>query len=134
LGNLAHCGLFPTKQTRGSAARRECIMAYAENDGDRVREALGDRVDVVEKRMFGGLCFMVRGHMAVGLTAAELMVRVGPEAWEDALAQPHARVMDFTGKSMKGFVFVDPAGWSTKKHLAAWVARGIAHAESLPPK
>ena len=108
-------------------------MTYAENDGDRVREALGDRDDVVEKGMFGGLCFRVRGHMAVGLTAAELMVRVGPDAWEEALAQPHAREMDFTGKSMKGFVFVDPAGWANKKDLATWVARGVTHAESLPP-
>lgn len=109
-------------------------MAYAERDGDRVREALGDREDVVEKKMFGGLCFMVQGHMAVGLTDAELMVRVGPEAWEDALSDDHAREMDFTGKSLKGFVYVDPAGWSTKKDLAKWVARGVKHAQSLPPK
>ena len=109
-------------------------MAYAENDGQRVRDALGDRDDVVEKRMFGGLCFMVRGHMAVGLTAAELMVRVGPDAWEDALAEDHAREMDFTGKSLTGFVYVDPAGWASKADLAKWVARGVAHAESLPPK
>ena len=109
-------------------------MAYAENDGQRVRDALGDRDDVVEKRMFGGLCFMVRGHMAVGLTAAELMVRVGPDAWENALSQPHAREMDFTGKSLTGFVYVDPAGWASRKDLAKWVARGVAHAESLPPK
>ena len=95
---------------------------------------LGARDDVVEKRMFGGLCFMVRGHMAVGLTAAELMVRVGPTAWADALAEEHAREMDFTGKSLKGFVYVDPAGWATKSDLQAWVARGVAHAESLPPK
>jgi len=109
-------------------------MAYAENDGQRVRNALGDRDDVVEKQMFGGLCFMVRGHMAVGLTAAELMVRVGPDAWEDALADEHAREMDFTGKSLKGFVYVDPAGWSTKQDLAKWVARGVEFVESLPPK
>jgi hypothetical protein len=109
-------------------------VAYAENDGERVREALGDRDDVVEKKMFGGLCFMVRGHMAVGLTGAELMVRVGPLAWESALADEHAREMDFTGKSMKGFVYVDPAGWRTKEGLARWVAMGVKHAESLPPR
>ena len=109
-------------------------MAYAENDGQRVRDALGDRDDVIEKKMFGGLCFMVRGHMAVGLTAAELMVRVGPDSWEDALAEEHAREMDFTGKSLKGFVYVDPAGWATKKDLAKWVARGVAFVETLPPK
>jgi TfoX/Sxy family transcriptional regulator of competence genes len=109
-------------------------MAYAENDGQRVRDALGDREDVVEKKMFGGLCFMVRGHMAVGLTAAELMVRVGPDAWEEILAEEHAREMDFTGKSLKGFVYVDPAGWATKKDLEKWVRRGVEFAESLPPK
>ena len=106
-------------------------MAYAENDGQRIRDAIGDRDDVEEKGMFGGLCFMVRGHMAVGLTAAELMVRVGPDAWEAALAEPYAGQMDFTGKSMKGFVYVDPAGWSAKKDLKKWVACGIAYAEKL---
>jgi hypothetical protein len=109
-------------------------MAYSEHDGQRVRDVLGDRADVVEKKMFGGLCFMVRGHMAVGLTASDLMVRVGPESWTAALEDEHAREMDFTGKSLKGFVFVDPAGWATKKDLANWVARGVAFAESLPPK
>jgi hypothetical protein len=84
--------------------------------------------------MFGGLCFMVRGHMAVGLTATDLMVRVGPEAWNAALEDEHAREMDFTGKSLKGFVFVDPAGWATKRDLEKWVARGVKFAESLPPK
>lgn len=109
-------------------------MAYAERDGERVREALSECDDVVEKKMFGGLCFMVSGHMAVGLTDAELMVRVGPDAWEEALADEHAREMDFTGKSLKGFVYVDPAGWNTKKSLASWVRRGVLHAQSLPPK
>jgi hypothetical protein len=109
-------------------------MAYAEEDARRIRDALGDRDDVVEKKMFGGLCFMVRGHMAVGLTTTDLMVRVGPDAWESALAEEHAREMDFTGKSLRGFVFVDPQGWANKKDLAGWVARGIAFVESLPAK
>jgi hypothetical protein len=109
-------------------------MAYAENDGQRVRDALGDRDDVVEKKMFGGLCFMVRGHMAVGLTAAELMVRVGPDAWEGALLEPHCREMDFTGKSLRGFVYVDPAGWASRGDLEKWVARGVEFVETLPPK
>jgi len=109
-------------------------MAYAETDGNRVRAAIGDRDDVVEKKMFGGLCFMVRGNMAVGLTAAELMVRVGPETWAEALLEEHAREMDFTGKSLKGFVYVDPAGWTTKNGLEKWVGLGVAYAESLPSK
>ena len=67
-------------------------------------------------------------------TAAELMVRVGPDQWLNALAEEHAREMDFTGKSLKGFVYVDPAGWATKKGLGKWVAKGVRFAESLPPK
>ena len=109
-------------------------MAYAENDAQRIRDALGDRDDVVEKKMFGGLCFMVRGHMAVGLTTTDLMVRVGPKAWAAALERPHAREMDFTGKSLKGFVFVDPPGWATRKDLAKWVASGLEYVESLLPR
>jgi TfoX/Sxy family transcriptional regulator of competence genes len=109
-------------------------VAYSVQDAVRIREVLGDRDDVVEKKMFGGVCFMVRGHMAVGLTASDLMVRVGPDQWRSALAEPYAREMDFTGKSLKGFVFVDPAGWEKRRDLAKWVRRGIRFVESLPPR
>ena len=109
-------------------------MAYDEGLAERLREKLLDHPGIEEKKMFGGLAFMVRGHMAVGLTAAELMVRVGPETWPEALLEEHAREMDFTGKSMKGFVFVDPEGWATRKDLQKWVDLGVAYAESLPPK
>lgn len=84
--------------------------------------------------MFGGLAFMVHGHMAAGVLANDLMVRVGPDAYDEALAQPHARPMDFTGRPMRGLVYVGPAGTSDEASLAAWVERGLAFVDTLPPK
>lgn len=99
----------------------------------RIRELLSERVDVEEKRMFGGLCFMVNGQMCCGLTKTDLMVRVGKAGYDDALAQPHARPMDFTGRPLVGFVYVDPAGVRTKVGLAKWIARGLAFVTTSPP-
>ena len=109
-------------------------MAYDEALAERVRTALSDRDGLSERKMFGGLCFMLNGNMACGLTAEALMVRVGPEAFDEALALPHARPMDFTGRPMKGMVYVDPPGYSSDEGLSAWVERGAAFAASLPPK
>lgn len=110
-------------------------MAYDEKLAQRVRALLdGKEDDVVEKKMFGGLCFMVRGHMCVGLVKSELMVRVGPDAYAEAVELPHARPMDFTGKPSKGMVYVDPAGLRTKRQLERWVERGARFVASLPPK
>ncbi len=109
-------------------------MAYDETLAARMRAALADRDDVSERKMFGGLCFMVAGHMACGTHGEEIMVRVGPTAHADALARPHARPMDFTGRPMKGFVFVGVEGIESDEDLAAWVGDGVAHATSLPPK
>jgi TfoX/Sxy family transcriptional regulator of competence genes len=104
-------------------------MAYDEKLADRVRAELDKQApddEVVEKKMFGGLCFMVAGAMAVGVTGTDLMVRVGKDAHEQAVAQPHARPMDFTGRPMKGFVFVDAAGTSTQRHVGTWVRQALA--------
>lgn len=110
-------------------------MAYDEDVAYRVREALADAdVDPVEREMFGGLAFMVRGHMTVGVIGDDLIVRVGKEGHEDALAQPHAREMDFTGKPMTGMVYVAPAGIADDGALRAWVRRGLDFTGSLPPK
>ena len=109
-------------------------MAYDEGVAQRVREVLLDAPSVVEKKMFGGLAFMVGGNMSCGVVGAQLMVRVGPEAYEEALAQPHARVMDFTGKPLKGMVYVGEPGLAADEDLAAWVERGVSYAKSLPPK
>ena len=85
-------------------------MAYDEDLADRVRAAFPQGEAVTERRMFGGLAFMLGGHMFRGVVTDTLMVRLGPEAAGRALGQPHVRPMDFTGRPMKGMVFVDPAG------------------------
>ena len=87
-----------------------------------------------ERKMFGGLAFLCSGNMAFGIVGDELMVRVGPDDWTHALGEPHAREMDFTGRSMKGMVYVGVAGLAEDDDLQAWVARGVAYARSLPPK
>ena len=109
-------------------------MAFDEGLAERVRGVLRDRSDVVEKKMFGGLCFMVAGHMTVGISGDELMVRVGKDRYDDAMAQPHAREMDFTGRSLKGFVYVGTDGFASDDDLTGWVGRGLANTDSLPPK
>jgi len=110
-------------------------MSYDEKTAERIRKVLAARDDVGEKKMFGGLCFMVNDRMCLGLTGdAALMVRVGPDAHEDALAQPHTRPMDFTGRPMRGFVFVDPPGYATPASLARWVRRGVDYALVAPAR
>ena len=109
-------------------------MAYDEQLADRVRGVLARRKDVSEKKMFGGLSFMLGGNMCCGVDKDNLMIRVGPEQYETALAQPHARPMDFTGRPLKGMVYVDPEGYRTDAALAAWVKRGVGFAASLPAK
>jgi hypothetical protein len=84
--------------------------------------------------MFGGLAFLLRGNMAVGISGDELMVLVDPDATNDALARPHTRVFDMTGRPMKGWILVARDGLETSRQLAAWVRRGVRFAGSLPPK
>ncbi|HYV14934.1 MAG TPA: TfoX/Sxy family protein [Conexibacter sp.] len=109
-------------------------MAYDEDLAHRIREQLADESGVTEKAMFGGLAFMLGGNMAVGIIGDELMVRVGPDAYEEALARPHTRVFDMTGRPMRGWVCVAADGVRTKRQVGAWVPRGVAFARSLPPK
>jgi len=84
--------------------------------------------------MFGGLCFMSGGNMSFGVLGSEIMVRVGADAYAAALELPHAREMDFTGRSMRGMVYVDADGISEDDDLEAWLQRGLMYARSLPPK
>lgn len=109
-------------------------MAYDEGLAHRLRELCEVHPKVTEKKMFGGLCFLVAGNMGFGIVGDELMVRVGPDAYRDCLAQPHAREMDFTGRAMKGMVYVGCEGFAEDEDLEAWVARGLAFAGSLPAK
>ena len=109
-------------------------MAYDDGLAQRIREHLETRRDVDERKMFGGIAFLVGGHMCAGVVRDELMVRVGPEAYDAALALDHARPMDFTGRPMKGFVYVAAEGFAEDEDLAAWLERGLAFAGALPPK
>lgn len=110
-------------------------MAYDEDLAMRVRAVLADAdTEPREQKMFGGLAFMVRGHMTVGILGDELMVRVGKDAHEDALALPHTHPMDFTGRPMTGLVQVAPAGTADDDDLRAWVQRGLDFTRSLPAK
>jgi len=96
-------------------------MAYSEELAGRVRAALADQQAVEEKKMMGGLTFMVNGKMCVGVHEEELMVRLDPDVYENALKRDGCREMDFTGKPMKGFVFVSPNGTSNQENLDYWV-------------
>jgi len=109
-------------------------MSYDESLADRVRQTLLGRAHLEERAMFGGLAFMVNGHMAVGVMKNDLMVRVGKQAWPDTVGLPGAREMTFTGKSMKTMVFVEPSALRADEHLHAWVERGVSFVLTLPPK
>jgi hypothetical protein len=109
-------------------------MAYDERLAGRIRRVLAGRRDVAEKRMFGGLAFLVGGKMACGVLGRDLVVRVGPDRHEAALARPGARPMDFTGRPLRGFIYVGPAGTRTAAALRRWIADGIAGAAAGPPK
>ena len=107
---------------------------YDEGIAQRIREQLDEQAGLAEKRMFGGLAFLVNGNMAVGVVGDELMVRVGPDRYEEALRAPHARPMDFTKRPMRGFVFVGAAGFEEDEELHRWIERGVRFAASLPRK
>ncbi len=109
-------------------------MAYSEELADRIRGDLAGRDMLTERKMFGGLAFMLSGNMACGVIGDELMVRVGAEQQDGMLAQPHARPMDSTGRPMKSMVYVGAAGLESDGSLATWVGRGVDFATSLPPK
>ena len=109
-------------------------MAFDEMLAERVRTVLKRRRGITERKMFGGLAFMVHGNMCCGVEKERLMARVGPEAYQDALGQKHTRPMDFTGRPLKGYVYVEPAGVRTDAALKKWVERTLAFARSLPKK
>ena len=109
-------------------------MAYDEELADRVRDALAPRSGLSERKMFGGIAFMLDGNMAVGIVGTDLMVRLEPEEAQRALHEDHVRPMDFTGRPPKSMVFVAEEALVGDDDLAAWVDAGADHAATLPPK
>jgi hypothetical protein len=109
-------------------------MAFDENLADRVRNLLGGRAGVTEKRMFGGVAFLLNGNMCCGVNGEALIVRLPADDAEELLARPHTRRFDMTGRPMKGWILVDPGGVSTAHDLSDWVQRAFRFAGSLPPK
>ncbi|MFN8546627.1 MAG: TfoX/Sxy family protein [Candidatus Eisenbacteria bacterium] len=109
-------------------------MAYNEQIASRIRQSLLRSKGISEKKMFGGICFLRHGHMFAGVTGSALMARVGKPLYEDSLAREHVRVMDFTGKPMAGYVFVDEPGVATEDELRFWLTRCLDFVATLPPK
>ena len=112
-------------------------MAYDEGLAERLREIFAGRHgghEVVEKKMFGGIAFMLSGNMCCGVVNDTLMARVGPEQYQTTLQQKHVREMDFTGKPLKGFVYIAPPGIETDEDLHHWVSLCEAFVNTLPAK
>ena len=109
-------------------------MAYDEKLADRIRKVLKRSPSVAEINMFGGLCFTIRGNMCCGTLNNDLVLRIGPQHYERALGEPHARPMDFTGRPIKGFVYVGPAGYKTDASLLKWVGWARDFVGKLPEK
>lgn len=108
-------------------------MAYNQKLADRIRSQL-DGIPFVEKKMFGGVGFLIGGNMACGVNKDDLIVRVEPERHGTLLKKPHAKPFDLTGKPMKGWLVVEAEGCKTEKQLGAWVKEGVEFASTLPPK
>lgn len=109
-------------------------MAHDEGLAVRLTDAYAHIAGALEKKMFGGLAIMVNGHMSCGVNKDKLMVRVGPEQYEELLKLPHAQEMDFTGKPLRGFIYVSPEGIESDEELNWWVQRSLDFVLSLPPK
>ncbi len=109
-------------------------MAYDEKLVERIRGMVFGMPGLSERKMFGGVCFAVNGYMACGVQKKVLVVRVGPENDERALSRKHTRPMDFTGKPMRGYVYVSEPGYKRKADLERWISQGIEFVETLPPK
>lgn len=108
-------------------------MAYNLKLAERIRAELG-RIPIVEKKMFGGIGFLIDGNMACGVYKEDMLVRVDPQKHSQLLKKPHAKPFDITGKPLKGWLMVEPDGCKTKKQLSAWVKEGVEFALTLPPK
>jgi len=109
-------------------------MAYNEALASRIQRILAPQAGLTEKKMFGGVGFMIHGNMACGVHKEDLIVRVGAEGYQEALQRPHTRPFDITGRAMRGWVMVASKGCASEGDLEGWVAQGVAFAKSLPGK
>lgn len=109
-------------------------MAFDEGLAQRVTELLEEKPGFNEKKMFGGVCYLLNGNMACGVLNEDIIVRVGLERYEDSLKSPHTRKFDMTGRPMKGWIMVSPEGHESDRDLEAWIKKGVSFASSLPPK
>ena len=109
-------------------------MAYDEHLASRIRKAIGRSPGISEKKMFGGVCFLRHGLMFAGVSGSALMARVGKDLYDDSLAYEHVRVMDFTGRPLAGYVFVDEPAIAKEDELWFWLKRCLDFVATLPPK
>jgi TfoX/Sxy family transcriptional regulator of competence genes len=109
-------------------------MAFDDVLAERIRQRLGARKSVEEKKMFGGIGFLLNGNMLVGVWKDSLIVRLGPDEGDAALREPHVKVFDITGRPMKGWVLVEAAGVADDDRLGAWIERALSFVRTLPAK
>lgn len=109
-------------------------MGFNQGLAERLRVMVRKYRNVTERKMFGGLAFMLNNNMFIGITGDRLMARIGPAVYPEALNQPHVSEMDFTGKPMKGYVYIAPAGYESDQDLERWVTKCVDFVASLPPK
>lgn len=109
-------------------------MPYDEKLAERVRRVLPPSTNIDERKMFGGVAFLLDGKMFAGVANKDLMLRVGAEAYEAALKRPHARPMDFTGRPLTGYIYVAPAGLRTDEATSVWVTQALEFVRTVPAK
>jgi hypothetical protein len=109
-------------------------MTFGERTAHQIRNTIGHTPGFSERPMYSGIAFMLQGNLCCGVLEDNLVVRVGPDTYDDALREPHTRPMDFTGRALPGFVYVDRAGFASAASLKGWIERGVSFARTLPPK
>jgi TfoX/Sxy family transcriptional regulator of competence genes len=109
-------------------------MAYDEELASRIELILEGKPNIVAKKMFGGIGYLLNGNMACGVHKDLLVVRVGPDTYEEALSEPHTTIFDVSGRPMKGWIMVEPEGLTSQELLSSWVNRGLLFALTLPQK
>jgi hypothetical protein len=109
-------------------------MAFDESLATRIRDALARKKGIEEKKMFGGVGFLLNGNMLVGVWKDSLIVRLGPDNYDDALLEPHVKELDITGRPMKGWVLVEPEGVKDDDPLSGWIQRAVKFVRTLPAK